>query len=253
MTVLGVAAAKGSPGVTTAVLALASSWPAGRRVTVIDLDLAGGDVAGWLELPAAPNVSTLAADCRHGFDAATLEANLQTLPGGAAHVVAGARTPEEAAVAVELLRRAGVEQLLEVASSSGDVVIDLGRLDPDGALAPVLGCLDELLVVLRPTWTQVHHVAARLGAWQAMTHVGIVLIGDRPYGPVEVADALGVEVVGVLADDASSAGAFNGTRARARGLERSRLWRSAAALSDRLTAAASDVAELVADEVGARS
>lgn len=253
MTVVGVAAAKGSPGVTTAVLALASAWPRGRGVTVVDLDVAGGDVAGWLDLPAAPNVSTLAADCRHGLDTATLEANVQSVPGGAVQVLAGARTPEEAAVAVELLRRAGAEALLGVMAQSGDVLIDLGRLGTAGLLAPVLGCLDELVVVLRPTWSQVHHVAARLAAWKAMTPVRILLIGERPYGAAEVADALGVEVVGVLADDATSAGAFNGTRARARGLERSRLWRSAAALSDRLTAGASDVSDFTVDGIGAAS
>jgi MinD-like ATPase involved in chromosome partitioning or flagellar assembly len=245
VSVVGVAAAKGSPGVTTTVLALASAWPASRRLTMIDLDLAGGDVAGWLELPEVPNVSTLAADCRHGIDAETLLANVRPLPGrGAVQVLAGARTPDEGAVAAELLCRAGFEELVTVLSVDGDVLIDLGRLDPNTTLSPVLAVLDELLVVLRPTWSQVHHVGARLGAWSASARVGVVLVGDRPYGAGEVGEALGVPVAGVLADDAAAAGALSGARVRARGLERTRLWRSAAALSDHLVPATIDLTDV---------
>jgi Mrp family chromosome partitioning ATPase len=254
VSVFGVASAKGSPGVTTTVLALASAWPSSRKVTVIDLDLAGGDVAGWLELPDVPNVSTLAADCRHGIEAESLLANARPLAGGGAvQVVAGARTPDEAAVAADLLSRAGFEELLSVLAEDGDVLIDLGRLDPNTTLSPLLAALDELLVVLRPTWLQVHHVGARLSAWSEIARVGVVLVGDRPYGAVEVGDALGVPVVGVLADDAAGAGAFSGARVRARGLERTRLWRSAAALNDRLASATIDHGEVGVARAGASS
>jgi hypothetical protein len=254
VSVFGFAAAKGAPGVTTTVLALASAWPSSRRLTVIDLDLAGGDVAGWLELPDTPNVSTIAADCRHGIESETLLANLRPLRGGGAvQVLAGARTPDEAAVAADLLCRAGFEQLLSVLSADGDVLIDLGRLEPDTTLLPLLAVLDELMVVLRPTWSQVHHVGARLNSWSATARVGLALIGDRPYSADDVGEALGVPVAGVLADDAAGAGVFSGTRVRARGLERTRLWRSAAALSDRLTSTTIDHGEVGAARAGVTS
>jgi hypothetical protein len=254
VTVLGVATAKGSPGATTTVLALASAWPQGRPVTVIDLDLAGGDVAGWLELPGTPNVSTLAADCRHGIDPDGLAANARRLPGqGEVQVVAGARSPEEAAAAVELLHRAGFDALLEGLALRGDVLVDFGRLDALDPRAPMLPHLDALLVVARPTWSQVHHIGTRLAAWRAHANVRMVLVGDRPYGPADVAEALGVDVVGVLADDPSGAGVFSGSHVRTRGLGRTRLWRSAAALSDRLTRDQIEVGPSYVNRAGAVS
>ena len=52
MTVIALTSAKGSPGVTTTALALAWAWPQvapGRRVLVVDADMAGGDLApGYL-------------------------------------------------------------------------------------------------------------------------------------------------------------------------------------------------------------
>jgi hypothetical protein len=225
-----------------------------RALTVVDLDLAGGDIAGWLELPGTPNVSTLAADCRHGIDADGLAENVRPLPGrGAVQVVAGARSPEEAGAAVELLQRAGLRELVGLMASHGDVLIDLGRLDSTDALAPMLGHLDELLVVVRPTWSHVHHVAARLSVWKASARVRLVLVGDRPYGPADVVDALGVEVAGVLADDAAGAGVFNGARARVRGIERTRLWRSAAALTDGLARGSIGARDTALDRASAPS
>ncbi len=53
--------------------------------------------------------------------------------------------------------------------------------------------------------------AQRLPALHELGDVGVVLVGRRPYGPTEVAANLGVEVLGVLADDAKGAAAIDGT------------------------------------------
>ena len=240
MSVIGVAAGKGAPGVTTTVLALASAWAPDRALTVIDLDLGGGDIGGWLDLPATPNLSTLAADARRSLEPEDLRAAALPLPGrGTVGVLPGARSPEEAAVALELLDRARFGDVLQRASAvedGMDVLIDLGRVDDPSSVSSVLASLDLLLLVLRPTWPQVHHVGTRLPGLRSRAPVGLVLIGEAPYGAGEVAGALGAEVTGVLADDGAAAGTFDGSVRRVRGLERSRLWRTAAVLADRLRA-----------------
>ena len=52
MSLIALTSAKGSPGVTTAALAVALTWPLGSpgsRVLLLDADMAGGDIAaGYL-------------------------------------------------------------------------------------------------------------------------------------------------------------------------------------------------------------
>lgn len=60
MTVFAFGSVKASPGVTTAVLALAAAWPADRCM-VVELDLDGGDVAAWYDVAAQPGLRSYAA------------------------------------------------------------------------------------------------------------------------------------------------------------------------------------------------
>jgi hypothetical protein len=89
------------------------------------------------------------------------------------------------------------------------------------------------------------------------------LVGDRPYGPDEVAAAFGAEVAGVIAWDPRTAAVLSGTHGAVRDLRRSLLVRSAATLAASLTppravldqgmamgSAAEVVASKVAEETG---
>jgi hypothetical protein len=249
MSVIGMASAKGSPGVSTAALALMAAWPADASLLVCDLDPAGGDLATWLELDATPNLSTLAAESRHLLDTDGLLAHAHQVSEGV-RLVAGAQTPEEATVALELLARAGLGRTFRALGVEHHVLLDLGRLEGRSPANGLLSQLDELLVVLRPTWSQVRHVANRLGSWSSETPVNLLLVGDGPYRSGEVSDALGRPVVGVLAEDSTAAGALSGSRVLTRSFERSRLWRSARVLAETLalTAVAS---QLSSAETGA--
>lgn len=238
MTVVGLASAKGSPGVTTAALALAMSWPASRPVLVAECDAAGGDVVGWLELAAAPSLSTLAADARHGLDERLLRDHCLTLTSTVS-LLGASGAPEEVRAALELLVRAGLRDVLR-GSVSTDVLVDLGRLDPTSPSAPLVEALDELWVTVRPEWAQLRHVGVRLRAWQSVVPCRLLLVGDGPYRAQEVADALGVAVVGVLPIDEPAARALCGAGVTARRLDRSRLWRAASAIA--ATAAGDDAA-----------
>ena len=91
------------------------------------------------------------------------------------------------------------------------------------------------MVVLRPRLDEIGALAQRLPALQELGDVGVVLVGKRPYGPTEVAANLGVEVLGVLADDPKGAAAIDGTGGSRR-FGTSALVRSARAVAAALAA-----------------
>ena len=194
--------AKGSPGVTTTAVALAAGWPAGRSAVVVEADVAGGDLAATCGLAIDPGLGSLASAGRHGFDSDTVLAHSQILPCGTRAVV-GPPSDSEAAAALDALRPNLVPAL---ASSPIDVLADCGRFSSDETLRTLLAHADLVLVVTRPTLAGVEHVAARLTVIGSMTpHVELLLVGERPYPPAEVAETLGCEVAGVIAHDARGA------------------------------------------------
>ena len=88
----------------------------------------------------------------------------------------------------------------------------------------------------RPTAADLYPAAYRaraLGAQASGASAGLVMVGERPYGPAEVTAQLGVEVLGVVADDRRSA-AVLGRGGASRALRRSPLVRSIAGLVDAL-------------------
>jgi hypothetical protein len=115
------------------------------------------------------------------------------------------------------------------------VLIDAGRLSAAPASAGLLATVDRLLVVARPRLEELQALARRLPALRQHTpRVELLLVGERPYPPSEVAATLQVPVAGVLAHDPHAADALAGVRTR-RGLARSRLLRTATALTATLT------------------
>lgn len=62
----------------------------------------------------------------------------------------------------------------------------------------------------------------------------MLLVGDHPYGPAEVAATLGVDVAGVIAWDPRTAAVLTGLHGAVRDLRRSPLVRSAATLAAEL-------------------
>ena len=202
MSLVVLLSAKGSPGVTTAAVALAAGWPADRSAVVVEADVAGGDLAATCGLAIDPGLGSLASAGRHGFDSDTLLAHSQILPCGIRAVV-GPPSDSEAAAALEALRT-NLEPAL--ASSPIDVLADCGRFSSDETLETLLAHADLGLIVTRPTLAGVEHVAARLTVIRSMTpHVELLLVGERPYPPAEVAETLGCQVAGVVPDDARGA------------------------------------------------
>jgi hypothetical protein len=232
VSLLALAAAKASPGVTTTTVALAAVWPRPRAVLVVEGDPAGGDLAARFGLRAEPGLVTLAAARRGTATAATVAAHAQALPGGL-RVVAGPPAAEQATAALGLL---GPELLAGLAGLDGvDVLADLGRLDPSSPTLAAARAADLLVLVTRPVLAELQHLAYRAAALrQACRALALIVVGAGPYPPGEVAGALGVEVVGVLPADPRGAGLLGGVPAGGAGLRRAPVVRAARTMVDAL-------------------
>ncbi len=237
---------KASPGVTTTVVALAATWPAGRQVTVVEADPAGGDLAARYGLPSEPNLLTLAAATRREPAPHVTSRHLQHLPGGLAVLLAPA-SADQAQAALGML---GTDGAL-LGGIDGDVLLDAGRLDPRSAAPALVGSCELLVICVRPVLAELHHLAARVEALRTTsTQLGVVLVGDGAYPPAEIANALEVEVLGVLPYDARGAGLLAGQAASPRALGRLALLRSARSLAETICARLAAVLPLGAAEPG---
>lgn len=226
---VAIGSVKGSPGATTAAVALAARWPAGEEPTVIECDPAGGDLLVRFELEAYPGVVSLAAAARRGSEADLLRRHTQRLPGGLP-VVVGAVGGEQAKAALAVLASSGgVDVLCRAAAGDRAVVLaDCGRLQSGSPALPVAQAADALLLVVRSTAEELAHVAALLPTAVGWCRsVRLLLVGDG-YGPAEVARELGVPVAGRLPADARGAAALAGNSGSRHGPARSALGRAAA-------------------------
>jgi Mrp family chromosome partitioning ATPase len=235
MSVFVFASAKGSPGVTTTVLALAATWPTGRRVLVAECDPDGGDVAVWFGLAAEPGLVSCAAEGRRRLRPHAVWEHAQTLPGpGGVRVLVAPAAAEQATAALAALGTAGLDEAL--AGLEVDVLVDGGRLGPGSPLAPLLSRSAVTVLVARPSVAQVAHLRPRLAALRGVARPVVLLVGDRPYGPAEVAAAVGVPVLGVIAHDEPGAGVLCGRRRGGRAWIRSPMMRSARQIAAQLAA-----------------
>ena len=223
-----------SCGASTLALGLAATWPSSRRLLLVEADPAGGTLAGASGWPPEPSLVSLAAAARHGGSPELVFDHCQTLPGGAAVVVAPASAEQSRAtlaMAERLLGRLG--------ELDADVVVDCGRLDPGSPALAVVGGADRLLVAVRPRVADLHTAATWLEA-RPLAHVPVALVsvGDGPYPDAEIAEALGVEVAARLAWDPDAAEALVSVPASARRLRMAPLTRAVRTLAEHLAAGA---------------
>jgi hypothetical protein len=231
VTVLALASVR-SCGVTTLAVALAATWPAGRRVLLTELDPAGATLAAGSGWPPEPGLVSLAAASRRGGDPALVWDHCQELPGGVA-VLAGPAATDHARTALGMLG----PLLGRLGELDGDVLADCGRIEPGGPGLGVLAGADRVVLVARPHLADLHALAT----WREdhpldAPSIGLVLVGDGPYPDDEIAGALGVEVLARLPWDPTSAEGLLSVPASARELRFAPLVRAARTLADRLTA-----------------
>lgn len=231
MSVVALCSLKGSPGVTTAALALANATHLQGHALVAELDPAGGDLASRLGIPSEPGIASLAAAGRHELRGELLEEHLQHV-GGVDFLVAPAGA-SSARSALGVLNGALVQVLNEM--SERVVICDLGRLDPSASGQELVAGADLVLVVARPVLSDLAHLAEEENGWRRLgASVALVLSGEpsvlrrERYPAEEVSSALGIEVLGTLAWDPKGVSVMLG---RHREVRRSALVQSARALA----------------------
>lgn len=209
------------------MLALAATWP--NRAVLVEADPFGGVIAARYGLGDSPGLSSLTAAARRGFTSEQVRQHVQQLPGGTPVLVG----PVSADQAHTVLRDAGPALAAwQATEPEVGVIVDCGRLVPGAPTQGALAVADVVLVAARPTLDQLRPAAHRLNSLDAAgVEAGLLLVGDEPYGPDEVASALGVPVAAVIAWDPRAAALLSGTARSVRDLRRSPLVRSAAALA----------------------
>ena len=250
MALIAIAADKGSPGVTTAAMALATAWP--RPVLLAECDPAGGDLAyrmpaeGGGRLDTQRGLLSLAIAARRGLSPHQVWEHAQQLPGGLP-VLTGVSTAEQGAGLDRLWRPVGVA-LSRVRDA--DVIADCGRIGVDGPLYDLLAEASFVVLVMRASLGEVVRLRERAAAVAACGQrrgqpgpaVGVIAIaGQRDFsGTVaELSRALNqgqgrgaVRLLGGLAYEPKSAAALSGERGGS--LSKSLLIRSARDIAARV-------------------
>jgi hypothetical protein len=207
LVVLG--ANRSSPGVTTSALVLGAVWEReGRLPLVVEADPDGGVLAARYSLATHPNLTELAGRTRAGLRPTDAWDHAQQLPGGLSAVVA-----HPSAEQTHAALRTGAVRIAEHLArlDHTDVLLDAGHLGPSSPSLLLLEQASVIVVVLRPRLDEVTALSQRLPALRDQGRVVALVVGDRPYGQAEIASTLGIEVLGVLADDAAAAGALAGS------------------------------------------
>ncbi|MDQ0772958.1 hypothetical protein QF026_001424 [Streptomyces aurantiacus] len=215
MTLVALCSVKGSPGVTTAALGLAARWPAGELPVVVECDAAGGDLLARFRLETSPGLVSLAAAVRRNAESGLVWQHIQRLPGGLP-VVAGPAGAEQARAALAQITTAGAAALRSAADRPGTVVVaDCGQVGPDSATLDILRAADVVLLLARAHDDALSHVVANLDATARWSrHRPLFALVGGGYPTSEVAQTLGIEVIGRLPDDRHGAAVLGGRPGR---------------------------------------
>jgi hypothetical protein len=217
MAVLAFASAKGAPGVTTSVLALAFAWHG--PVVVVEADMAGSSsvLSGFLRGGVDHShglVGLSVAARQHGFNETglwdqclRLGDERYLLPGIADPAQAGALTATWTPLASIL---AGLE------AGGVDVLVDTGRLHAAHPPVPLLRAADVVVLVTGTRLPDVYALSrsapvARADlATQEPDRLCVLTVGEgRPYSNREIESTLGLRVVSSIAWDPMSAEVYS--------------------------------------------
>lgn len=218
-----------SAGVTTTATGLAMLWPGSGRRLVVEADPAGGTLAAAAALAAEPGLVSLAAAARRQPGPELVFAHAQPLADGTA-VVAGPPGAEQARSALAML----APLFAGLAGLDAEVLVDCGRLDP-AAPPGLFDAADIPLLVCRPQLADLNAVAAFLAGRPDAART-VVLVGPGPYPAAEIAETLGVEVLGHLPWDPEAVALLATTPPSSRRLTRSPLVRALRSLAEALAA-----------------
>jgi len=233
MTVISFVSAKGSPGVSTAVMGLAARWP--TDAVVADLDPVGGDLAirerdaEDRALVEHRGLVSLGAAVRAGDEVSLTDHLQQTREG--IEVLVGASGPRQA----QSLGPAWPHLQRTLRAHDGDVLVDAGRFVAGSPVAPVVEGSDAVVFVVRSEIAAVAHLRDRLSTvrepWSVGRpggmRVGVLVVGDPrdqravdDIGRLLAASEVDVTMLGTVAHDPKNVvrGPASSSRAMARSL-----------------------------------
>jgi hypothetical protein len=225
MTIVAFGSIRGAPGVTSTAQLVAAGL---EGAVLVEADLAGGVMAVRHRLGREPGLTTLAA--AGSIEPDEWQDHAQSAGGVA--VLVGPDSPDSAG---SLWRRAGDRLAAVLEASDAWVVADVGRL---AGPTPLLGPASLLLVLVQPIAEHLVALSHRVDGLRRAVHpgtVGVVLVGDGPYGPNDVTGPLSIDVLGVLPDDRRAADLLIEGGRSARSFGRSRLARAATGLTRTIT------------------
>ena len=232
MRLIAVASAKSSPGASIAAELIARLWPTPGRRVLVDGDPAG---SAWALRPGVapnPGLVALAATARRGLDPQMILDHLQ--PVGGLDLLVGGAGARQAGAALESLGPDLGPRLRDLAGAVDVVVADCGRLGTGSSSVALCRAAHRVVLVCRPTATEVIHVAPWLDdLGNAGCDLAVLLVDagqecpDSTYRPGEVDDALGVPVIGTLAHDPKRVARLHRRPADPLAGDRSRLVRTA--------------------------
>ena len=230
--VLALVSGGGSPGVTTAAIALALTWSA--EAIVAECDPGGGDIlAGLLAgyVPAARGLMEHAIEAGRDSHSAAICLSTQLVSLDAARrrtLLPGLTDPRQAVG----LAPAWPAVAASLTAQRADVIADCGRLDAgDGQPTAVIEAAQTVALVLRPTLRQVWSARSRI---EILTHLlegtdrlVLLLTGSGTHAARDVAQALQLPVAAVLPHDARGAALLSDGLGARRHLRSAPLMRSA--------------------------
>jgi hypothetical protein len=244
MAVLAFASAKGAPGVTTSVLALAFAWH--RPALIVEADMAGSSsvLSGFLRGGTDHShglVGLSVAARQHGFTDRGLWEQCLRL-GEERYLLPGIADPAQAAALTTAWGPlAGV--LADLEAAGVDVLVDAGRLGTAYAPLPLLRAADAVVLVTGTRLPDVYALSRRtpslrtdLAASQDAESLCILTVGEgRPYTNREIETSLGVRVASSIAWDPLNAEVYAVGASPGRRFESSPLARTAATTASSLS------------------
>jgi hypothetical protein len=242
MTVVSLGSVR-SCGVTTLALSVAATWPADRRVLLVEADPAGGTLGAGSGWPAEPSLVSFAAAARRGGEPALVWEHCHHLPGEVP-VLAAPPLGDQARSALGMVGSV----LGRLGELDGDVLVDCGRLDPGSPSVALWERADRAVLVVRPRLADLQALASWVEGRAFESPVGLVTVGDGPYPDGEITEALGLEVLARLPWDPGAAGALVSVPGSARQVRLAPLVRAARTLADRLSGDHTGIAPAVDEE-----
>ncbi|RSD16323.1 carbon monoxide dehydrogenase maturation protein [Amycolatopsis eburnea] len=212
---IALASVKGSPGVTTFALALATNWSAGVRRVVVECDPAGGDLAQRFGLVASPGLLSLAAVARQPVDPDVVWSHIQPLPGGL-HVMPGPPGGQQARAALSTLTSPSSPLYGAARRPTEAMFADCGRLDPGSPAEAVIRHADVLLLISGTYSDELAHLATRVHELGHTAARACLVLTGHGHPTHSVERELGVPVMARIPHDPSGAARYTGRPASGR-------------------------------------